>query len=157
MHSQSSIEALSFGTKQIIKTLSNNQEEGSIQNQHNEDVDKNIVGNLSSLSESLNEVDKANQGSKREGLSLMRHELTSLISVDMRIRQCLIMSREIEEFESRVQKVEEFIRNDDLVMLANLVVYQLSASMSLVRYMGKGKSTAANSGILSKRADKQVS
>ena len=48
------------------------------------------------------------------------------------------MSREIEEFESRIQKVEEFIRNDDLVMLSNLVVYQLSSSMALVRDMGKG-------------------
>ena len=33
------------------------------------------------------------------------------------------MSREIEEFEQRIQKVEEFIKNDDLVMLSNLVVY----------------------------------
>ena len=68
------------------------------------------------------------------------------------------MSREIEEFESRVQKVEEFIRNDDLVMLANLVVYQLSASMSLVRDMGKGKSSSS-SGAFGKRrgTDKQVS
>jgi len=43
------------------------------------------------------------------------------------------MSREIEEFETRVQKVEEFIRDDQLVLLCNLVVYQLSGSMSVVR------------------------
>ena len=83
---------------------------------------------LNSLSSSLNEMNDQSNDSKtshdnQKSLSVMRHELTSLITVDTRIRQCQLMSREIEEFESRVQKVEEFIRNDDLVMLANLVVY----------------------------------
>ena len=45
------------------------------------------------------------------------------MTVDTRIRACQQMSREIEEFEQRIQKVEEFIKNDDLVMLSNLVVY----------------------------------
>ena len=54
------------------------------------------------------------------------------------------MSREIEEFEQRIQKVEEFIKNDDLVMLSNLVVYQLSSSMNLVRDMGKGSQKSNN-------------
>jgi hypothetical protein len=30
------------------------------------------------------------------------------------------------------------IKNDDIIMLADLVVFQLSSSMSLVRDMGKG-------------------
>jgi hypothetical protein len=33
------------------------------------------------------------------------------------------MSKEIEEFEQRVQKVQEFINNDELNKLSDLVVY----------------------------------
>jgi hypothetical protein len=43
------------------------------------------------------------------------------------------MSKEIEEFEQRVQKVDEYIRADDLVELCNLVVNQLGASLSVVK------------------------
>ena len=47
------------------------------------------------------------------------------------------MALEIEEFEQRIQKVEDFIKNDELVPLCDLVINQLQGKMRLVRDLGK--------------------
>lgn len=73
-----------------------------------------------------------------EGLTTYRREMIELLGVEKRIKECQQMGREIEEFENRIQKVEEYIRQDDLVMLCQLVVGQLQGRMKLVRDMGKG-------------------
>ena len=56
------------------------------------------------------------------------------------------MSKEIEEFEQRVQKVQEFINNDELNKLSDLVVYQLSSSMNVVRDMNKVQTSNTSNG-----------
>lgn len=92
---------------------------------------------------SLRELDfGAKEGDVDPALVGLRSEMIELLSVERRIKECQHMGREIEEFETRIQKVEEYIRSDDLVMLCQLVVGQLQGRMKLVRDMGKG-STAA--------------
>lgn len=71
----------------------------------------------------------------------VRNELTDLIRTDQRLSECQLMMKEIEEFEQRIQKVEQFIKNDDLLMLSELVVSQLQGKMKLVRDMGKDSKT----------------
>ena len=71
----------------------------------------------------------------------VRNELTDLIRTDQRLSECQLMMKEIEEFEQRIQKVEQFIKNDDLLMLSELVVSQLQGKMKLVRDMGKDAKT----------------
>lgn len=71
----------------------------------------------------------------------VRNELTDLIRTDQRLSECQLMMKEIEEFEQRIQKVEQYIKNDDLLMLSELVVSQLQGKMKLVRDMGKDSKT----------------
>jgi len=71
----------------------------------------------------------------------VRNELNDLIRTDQRLSECQLMMKEIEEFEQRIQKVEQFIKNDDLLMLSELVVSQLQGKMKLVRDMGKDAKT----------------
>lgn len=71
----------------------------------------------------------------------VRNELTDLIRTDQRLSECQLMMKEIEEFEQRIQKVEQYIKNDDLLMLSELVVSQLQGKMKLVRDMGKDAKT----------------
>lgn len=78
--------------------------------------------------------------------------MIELLSVEKRIKECQHMGREIEEFETRIQKVEEYIRSDDLVMLCQLVVGHLQGRMKLVRDMGKASATSATSQSKHRRA-----
>ncbi len=52
---------------------------------------------------------------------LIRNEFTQLYEVNRRIKSCQVMSQEIEHFETRIAKVEEFIRHNRFLELVSLV------------------------------------
>ena len=81
MHSQSSIDSLANTTKNVIKSL-------------DEQNDEENMEQLNSMREGFGQVE-----SRDAQLQSIRSELRDLITVDSRIRQCQQMSREIEEFE----------------------------------------------------------
>eukprot|EP00347_Sterkiella_histriomuscorum_P022232 403331208 len=65
-------------------------------------------------------------------IQALKSDFLSLHTIDTRISQCKAMSQEIEHFESRIAKVEEYVRLDRFNELVSLV-QQLQESLKVVR------------------------
>ena len=111
-----------FDPADVLRSLNNIEFRLSMQAQTSS---KQLVGmttGAASILKELPEIPEQEQLDSRPAIERTA-DLAELAAVDARIASCQSMAAEVEEFETRIAKVEEHIKADELVALADLVVH----------------------------------
>ncbi|CDW77287.1 UNKNOWN [Stylonychia lemnae] len=139
MLSQESINLIQHSTTLINKEIETYQESNFIsenlaktQNAINDSVEGVQQSQQKNAQGSEKQVQSSQEIRCNQKINEIKSDFSMLSTIDKRINNCKIMSQEIEHFESRVAKVEEYIRLNKFSELV-LLVQQLQESLKVVR------------------------